>query len=196
MDDLTSEELMTLHQSNAHGAFDKLYDRHHAGVEGRIVRMLSTYTPELVHHTPDLVQEVFTYLHVNKECFIPGSRFNSWLSTVVKHIVLNHVRAERRECRDRRQTMPLSLNPKFALAIPDPLEKKRADAAILESRIEEGIEVLPAEHQEAVRLVFFDGLTAQQAADKMGVPLSTLNWWRREALAKMRWAMTRTRAPA
>ena len=145
MDDLTSEELMTLHQSNgtqpSTNSMTVITWLSRVGLFGCCPRTrLNSSTTSLsgpggVHAAP-----------CEQSSGSSRQLFHPWPSTVVEHIVLNHVRAERRECRDRRQTMPLSLNLKFALAIPDLLAKKRADDHDPRSCIQEGIEVLPAEH--------------------------------------------------
>jgi DNA-directed RNA polymerase specialized sigma24 family protein len=41
-------------------------------------------------------------------------------------------------------------------------------------------------HQQVIQLLYFDGCKAQEAADKLGIPKTALDWYKREALAMMR----------
>ena len=39
--------------------------------------------------------------------------------------------------------------------------------------------ILPANYKEVIRLIFFEELTAAETGARMGVPESTINWWKR-----------------
>ena len=72
--------------------------------------------------------------------------------------------------------------------VPDPLiEIHKTEAN--EWEVAHGLDALSAEHRQAILLVYFDDLTSQEAADRLGVPVSTFNWWRRCALAEMKRAL-------
>ena len=52
--------------------------------------------------------------------------------------------------------------------------------------VERCMSVLSPTQQEVIRLIYFEGYTAQEVADKLGVPKTTVDWRRRESLARMR----------
>jgi len=45
---------------------------------------------------------------------------------------------------------------------------------------------LPPMHQQVIQLIYIGNYTAQEAADKLGLPKTTVDWYKREALAMMR----------
>ena len=64
-------------------------------------------------------------------------------------------------------------------------------AAITHERAVKCLSVLPATHQRVLDLLFFQGLTAQEAARRLGIPKTTVDWRKREALDLMRGVNTR-----
>jgi RNA polymerase sigma-70 factor (ECF subfamily) len=193
----TNEQLMELHQRGDPAAFDEIYRRHRGGVEGLIVNMLTKYAPQLLSDTADLVQDVFAFIHAHRQLFIGGSRFTPWLYTTAKRLTQNHVRDETKLRRDYRRTVHLHHEDRdssrfdaanYAVAEKVAAEHNRAVAVRL--MVEHGLHQLPNNNlQQVIRLVYLNGLTSDETAKRLGVPVSTVNWWRRESLALMRVAL-------
>jgi DNA-directed RNA polymerase specialized sigma24 family protein len=59
-------------------------------------------------------------------------------------------------------------------------------AAAAQSKAREFVAALPPNYQRVIILIYFEGHTAQQAADIIGVPKTTVDWRVREALRLMR----------
>lgn len=172
---VTSGLLMERYQQGDTAAFDEIYARHRGSVESLIVNIFSKYAPRLRSHTADLVQEVFASIHEHRERYIKATHFAAWLYTTAKRLTQNHIKHEKRMRRDYRRTFRLGSDPMFL----DPANVPRA-------LIEEGLCTLPETHQQIMRLVYFDGLTSREVAEKIGKPISTVDWWRRESLTRMR----------
>ena len=176
---VSSEHLMELHQQGDTEAFVEIYARHRGNVESLIVNMLSQYAPRLRSHAMDLVQEVFTYIHTHRQCFIKKTHFTAWLYTTAKRLTQNYVKHEKQMRRDYRRT--------FCLGQGDPIFLDPTMGS--KTLVEEGLSILPETHQQTMRLVYFEGLTSREVATKMNVPVSTVNWRRRESLTLMRLAL-------
>ena len=181
----SSEELMVLYQQDVPGAFDELYRRHQGKVEALCIRLVTRFHKELLPHIADIVQDVFAHLHRHKERFIRGGCFGNFLFTLTKRVTLNYMQYE--FGRDAITAVGRPQSPDQAIA-PDPLIEIHETEAN-EWEVAHGLHALSADHRQAILLVYFNGLTSQQAADRLGVPVSTFNRWRRSALAEMKRAL-------
>jgi RNA polymerase sigma-70 factor (ECF subfamily) len=192
----TNEQLMELHQRGDPAAFDEIYRRHRGGVESLIVNMLTRYAPQLLSDTADLVQDVFAFIHAHRQLFIGSSRFTPWLYTTAKRLTQNHVRDETKLCRDYRRTVHLHHEDRSPsetsglqaadLAVAKKVTVEQNHAVAVRLRVEHGLHQLSDIYQQVIRSLFFEGLTSQETADRMQVPKSTIDWWKRDALDKMR----------
>ncbi len=181
----SSEDLMRLYQTGDERAFDELHRRHRYQVVGLCKRLVAPHHHELLPLVPDIVQEVFTYLHAHRDAYTPGRFFQPFLWTIAKRVTLNYLDYECSRCRDYRRRLPSSA---AKMCEPDPLIAQR-DKEAVQSAIEQGIQTLCENQKQVIRLVYFGNLTSKQVAATMGVPVSTVNWWRREALAAMKMTM-------
>ena len=65
-------------------------------------------------------------------------------------------------------------------------KRKYAVPPMVQDEVDRCMGVLPPMHQQVIQLLYFDRFTAQEAADKLGIPKTTVDWYKREALAMMR----------
>jgi hypothetical protein len=76
------------------------------------------------------------------------------------------------------------------LGEPDPADRAmRSEAA---RRVNSCLANLPANHRRSVSLVYFEGLTHSELADRLGVQLGTAKSWVRRGLAQMNRCLTGT----
>ena len=114
-----------------------------------------------------------------------GVKFTTWLHTIARRCALDYVQSAARlrvtvSMDDERaqQRLPSSAGPS------EVYERKR-----LAERVQAALEALPADQGTAIRLCEFDGLSHEEAADTMGVPLRRL----RQLLYEGRAALGRNR---
>jgi RNA polymerase sigma-70 factor (ECF subfamily) len=152
-------------------AFASLVDRH----KGRVYRTLY----QVVGHdqdAQDLAQEVFLRLYRSLDSFRGDAAFTTWLHRLTINIALDWLRARKR----RPLQVPLEPPPDE----PDgPVRELRSDGLTPEEealrserqrQIRQAIMDLSQDYREVVMLYHFQHLSYQQIADRLGVPVRTV----------------------
>jgi RNA polymerase sigma factor (sigma-70 family) len=115
----------------------------------------------------DLVQEVLLRVRRGLETYRPGS-LEGWLSRITTNAVLDEVRRRR-----RRPTVALPDDPDRALA-----GGEDADAALaamkLPDDVQDALRALPDDFRAAVVLCDVVGLTYEEIAEQLGIPVGTV----------------------
>jgi RNA polymerase sigma-70 factor (ECF subfamily) len=114
----------------------------------------------------DLVQEGYARAFAHQDGFQPGTRLASWMYQIIHNVWLNQLRASRL----RGPILDIE-------ALPEPAGQDGRD--LMESRLTlrrvlRALSQLPQEQREVVALVSIEGLSYQEAADILGVPLGTV----------------------
>lgn len=153
-------------------AFAALYDRYAARLLGLIVRVLGNRT-----EAEDVLQEVFLQVWGTADRYDPDrSPADAWLLLLGRSRALDRL---------RRRTVPTTDElPEPAAPAVDPArdlirceEGERARAAVTR---------LPPEQREPLLLAFFHGLTHEQVAARLNLPLGTVKTRIRLGLARLR----------
>lgn len=115
----------------------------------------------------DLVQEVLLRVRRGLHTYTPGT-FDGWLWRITRNAFLDGVRAKK-----RRPTSPLPDDDRHSLgASPSP------DMVLSHVRLSEDVQAallkLPYEFRESVVMCDVVGLTYQEIADSVGVPVGTV----------------------
>ena len=92
------------------------------------------------------------------------------------------IRYESRKCRDRRCTKYLAVYREGEIELSNRAWADNAAREAVQSRVDPALQTLIEEHRQAIDLTYFDGLTSEECAAKLGVSLSLFNWWK-----KRRW---------
>jgi RNA polymerase sigma-70 factor (ECF subfamily) len=114
----------------------------------------------------DLVQETCARALANKDKWQPGTRLDSWMFRIAQNLWLDRKRA------DRFRGDPVDVDAVDSLVGSD-------GRAVVENRLElaavlRGLEQLSPEHRVLIALVCVDGLTYQEAAEVLKVPVGTV----------------------
>lgn len=124
----------------------------------------------------DLVQETFVRLYHYRKRYQPSAKFTTFLHTLARHVWIDLTRKRGRWLR---------LLTAWAEATPKQDDHsagaagRRMDAARL-------VQQLSEEMRSVVVLVFYQGLSHQDAADVLGVPVGTIKSRMFNALNRMR----------
>jgi len=115
----------------------------------------------------DLVQEVLLRVRRGLETYRPGS-LEGWLSRITTNAFLDEVRRRR-----RRPTVELPDDPERVLAAADDVESTLA-ATTLPDDIQDAIRSLPEDFRVAVVLCDVVGLSYEEIAEHLGIPIGTV----------------------
>ena len=124
----------------------------------------------------DLVQETFVRLYRYRKRYRPTAKLTTFLHTLARHVLLDHVRRRKRWFR---------LLDGWSRQAPD-MDARSAGAAGRRMDAERLMNGLSEEMRSVVVLVFYQGLAYQEAAEVLGVPVGTVKSRMFNALNQMR----------
>lgn len=117
----------------------------------------------------DLVQETLLRAYGAVERF-DGRYPRAWLLTIMRNAQVNRIRRRRPELlRD-----PEAGDRMLESQTPHDSAEQDALRDAFDTAVEEALEALPDKFKRVVRLVDLDGLSYQEAADALGVPIGTV----------------------
>jgi RNA polymerase sigma-70 factor (ECF subfamily) len=180
MDDSTArtdEELIADLGRGDADALGFLYDRYR-----RLAMAVAYRILEDASAAEDCLQDAFLQVWRNHASFHPerGS-VKSWLLTIVRNAAIDRHRGKEGRAR---QDRPIDEVEYLLGETDDP--HAQAVESLQAEQIQTAIRNLPDEQREAITLAFFNGLTHQEIAERMGVPLGTVKGRMRLGLKKMR----------
>jgi RNA polymerase sigma-70 factor (ECF subfamily) len=153
-DPRSDTELLAAFEAGEAGAFDALYFRHRDWVARLARRWVGNDADAL-----DVLQDTFGYV-LSK---IPGLRLTAAMRTFLYPVVRNLSLATLRKRRTREATGDLEL-------VPD----RPAAAAGCPEDLQQALAGLSDDHRETLLLRFVDGLSLEEIAAAMAVPLGTV----------------------
>jgi len=116
----------------------------------------------------DVVQSACEKALGRLDQFMPGTRLDSWMFQIVRTTFIDHIRRQKRRQHD-------DLTPDLVESLPSDARiheqtVARADLAVVRAEIGR----LPDEQREVLALITVEGLSYQDAADMLGVPIGTI----------------------
>jgi RNA polymerase sigma-70 factor (ECF subfamily) len=177
----TDEELIADLGRGDADALGLLYDRYRRLAMAVAYRILEDATA-----AEDCLQDAFLQVWRNHTSFHPErGNVKSWLLTIVRNAAIDRHRGK--EGRSR-QDRPIEEVEYLLGESDDP--HTQAVEHLQAAQIKAAIEQLPDEQREAITLAFFNGLTHQEIAERIGAPLGTVKGRMRLGLKKMREALS------
>lgn len=177
LDRRSDVDLMRLLQGGDPDAFDLLYRRHGDAAFSLAYRIAGDFTM-----AEEIVQDAFVALWRESHTYRDGrGSVRSWMFGIVHHRAIDALRRHARS-ESRRTSAEGLADRRSSLAFPE-LEALRRDGARA-TWAELGS--LPAAQQEVIRLAFQGGLTYNEIAELLGLPLGTVKGRMRLGLKKLR----------
>ena len=143
-------------QAGDHDAFAWLMERHRGKVFGICYRLTDN-----VHDAEDLAHESFVEAYVRLHTLREPAKFGAWLRTLTLNLCRTWYRRRRRE--------PVESHPELPVVSVPPA----ADDSAYE-RVMHGLGELPDAHRLALVLHCIEGLSYQDTATFLGVPVGTV----------------------
>lgn len=185
----SDEDLMLSYARGDVQAFAQLYDRHERGVYRFIARCVASISGSGV--VDELHQEVWFAVTRQAARYEASARFTTWLYTIARHRVIDHVRRFKptqgpmRSLDDEDEaTLAESLAADLANEPLRQLETRQRALAFLAA-----VEQLPAEQREAFLLQAEADMSLEEIAVATGVGMETAKSRLRYARAKLRQAL-------
>ena len=127
-------------------------------------------------HAEDLVQETFIRLYRYRHRYKPLARLTTFLHTLARHVWIDHLRRRGRMGR---------LLEEWGRGQPTE-DAQSAGTAARRMDAERAVKSLPEEMREVVVLVFYQGLSYQEAAAVLDIPVGTVKSRMFHALRRLR----------
>jgi RNA polymerase sigma-70 factor (ECF subfamily) len=155
-------------------AFAELYDRH-----GRRAYLQARALCATAEQAEDVTQEAFLSLWRLARGFDPGrGGFAAWMSAIVR----NRVTDTWRRAAARPAEVGFPEEASQVLGATEDGVRRALERTVLRELLAD----LPREQRDAIFLAYFEDLTAEQIASRVGVPLGTAKSRTRLGLAKLR----------
>jgi RNA polymerase sigma-70 factor (ECF subfamily) len=164
VESLSDEQLLARVMAGDRAALAPLVERHHGPLVGYLYRMNGGNRSS----AEDLVQETFVRL-LEQKSYQAGRPFKPWLYAIATNLARDQGRSPSAW---RTTSLEHEALPEFHDTAPGPEE--RALAAEQGRLVAAALERLSAEYRAAVLLRFYGGLTLQEIAEALGIPLGTV----------------------
>jgi RNA polymerase sigma-70 factor (ECF subfamily) len=171
-------DLPGLLQDDPRAAAAALYDRYGRLVFGVALRIVGDRGA-----AEEITQDVFV------SCWRSAYRYRpeqgslaTWLLGITQHRAIDELRSRRGRARAREE--PWALPHDVAAAHDQGL-----DLRLLQADVRAALAALPPAQREVIELLYFGGLTRQQAAEQVRAPLGTIHTRLRLGMARLRLAL-------
>jgi len=170
----TEKELIKKLKEGDSFAFEVLFYKYRNKIKGFAQKIVpAQIDPE------EIVQEVFVRVWLKKEAIDPEKDFQSYLFSIAKHLVLDHLKS--------------AVNRKLYFVgehfQQDLLEDEGLESSIseeTEEKLQKLINEIPERRREIFRLSRFEGLSYKQIAERLNISENTVDSQIRNALAFLR----------
>lgn len=165
---LTDDELIAAYEAGDQSAFSTLLDRHLGSVYNFALRLTGRG-----EDADDIAQETFVKAWKNLSRFRKGASFKTWLLSITRNTAIDHLRKKKpllfaefgREDEDT----------DFEHSLPDKSQgaEQEFDDSLQKETLEGGMRQLPVIYREILILRYREGLSLEESARVLKVPLNT-----------------------
>jgi RNA polymerase sigma-70 factor (ECF subfamily) len=164
MDPLSDEQLIGEVMSGNRSALEPLVARYHAALLGYLYRLTNGNRPL----AEDLVQETFIHL-LRQGTYRAGRPFKPWLYSIATHLAYDYFRSQSNR---RTILMGEKLIADWVDPAPGPEEQVQVQAE--GETVATAIASLGEEYRAALLLRFYQGMSLQEIAEALEIPLGTV----------------------
>lgn len=164
----TDEQLVEAFQAGDVSAFDLLVSRWDRKIQGAVYRVVGQS-----EDVRDIAQEAFLKAYRALPLFKREAKFSSWLYQIALNLCRDRLRRRRRSLAEVSLDL-LSENGGSPLATGGPSAMDLVEAREISQTVGAAVWALPEEQREVIVLKEYQGLTFQEIADVLGLPVSTV----------------------
>lgn len=179
---LADEKLVARTLAGDRNAFRALAERHYTTVY-RLCR-------SILHHSEDAedaTQEVFVRVYEALAQYAGRGAFGAWLRRLTVNHCLNRMQTAANRAAKHAYSLDLLAETLPASSEDDPEERiLRAEER---ARVQNALEYLPPQQRAALALRLLDGLSYEEIADLMGVPVNSVRSWLHRGRTRLREAL-------
>lgn len=183
--------LMLLVRDDDAAAFEELMLRY----QRRVITVLEHLVGQR-DQAEDLAQDVFMRVYRSRKTYIPGSKFSTWLFTIVNNVASNARRslARRKEVQINNpagQSGPQSANPLDRLALESSglMPTRQLDKTEMGSVVRQAVQSLNERQRMAVLLSKFEEMSYNDIAETMGMSVQAIKSLLSRARANLKIAL-------
>jgi RNA polymerase sigma-70 factor (ECF subfamily) len=170
--------LLHLLQEQPEAGAAALYDRYGGVVFSVALRMVGDRAA-----AEEVTQDVFVGCWRNAARYRPEQgRLITWLLGITRHRAIDELRSRRYQSRSHEV-------PWESSAAQGAVEEMSHDLHILQAEVRAALADLPPAQREVIELLYFGGLTRQEAASRLHAPLGTIHTRLRLGMVKLRHAL-------
>ncbi len=178
----TDEKLVARTLAGDRNAFRALAERHYTPIY-RLCRSILRHPED----AEDATQEVFVRLYQSLSQFAGRGAFGAWLRRLTVNHCLNRTQSAAARCATRSYSLDLLAETLPASREFNPEEQLfRAEE---NARIRTELDDLPPQQRAALGLRLLEGLSYDEIADLMGVPVNSVRSWLHRGRARLRAAL-------
>lgn len=178
----TDEKLVARTLAGDRNAFRALVERHYNAVY-RLCRSILRHADD----AEDATQEVFVRVHEALGQFAGRGAFGAWLRRLTVNHCLNRVQTAASRAASRSYSLDLLAETLPASEMDDPEERLLRAEEI--ERIRQELDYLPESQRVALALRLLEGLSYEEIAEMMGVPVNSVRSWLHRGRARLREAL-------
>jgi RNA polymerase sigma-70 factor (ECF subfamily) len=164
----TDEQLVEAFQGGDVSAFDLLVSRWDRKIQGAVYRVVGPS-----EDVRDITQEAFLKAYRALPLFRKEARFSSWLYQIALNLCRDRLRRSRRSQAEVSLDL-LGESGEAPLSNPGPSAVELIEAREISRTVGAAVWALPEDHREVIVLKEYEGLTFQEIADVLGLPVSTV----------------------
>lgn len=185
MDFASRDDETLLHQiaRASPDALSELYDRY-----GRLVYSVAYHATSDAHLAEEITQDTFLRVWQRAESYqSQNGKVATWLASIARHRAIDLYR--RSQARGEGHAQALENVPEFelrdhALGLETSLEVEQS-----RQQVRQALNQLPPEQRQVLALAYFRGLTQEQIAHALALPLGTVKTRLRLGMQKLRQAV-------
>lgn len=172
---MTDGELISRVSKQDRQAFDLFYDRYSQIIFNLCVRILRDAA-----EAEDVLQEIFVQIWREAERFDPTrASAKTWLFTIARSRALDRYRS--------RKTVKQRLDDDAADDLSSvAVQEDFQHSSLMQQYVEKALQQLTPEQKKVLEMSYYEGLTQEEIAEKLGEPLGTIKSRIRAGLMKLR----------